>query len=103
MFIPPYDLTSDTYTLSGSLKASVYKEGIPRGKKQRTRMQKPARYVFLNESLTSKNRLKTKHQARLIYNPAIFFPISDMNPHHIQGMPNNHSNVRLPLPASNND
>ena len=108
MFIPPYDLPSDTYTVSGLLKASVYKEGIPRDKttrdkKQRTRMQKPTRYVFLNESLTNKNRLKTKQQARLINNPATFFSISDVNPKHIHGTPNNHSNVRLPFLASNDD
>jgi hypothetical protein len=108
MFIPPYDLPTDTYTVSGLLKASVYKEGIPRDKttrdkKQRTRMHKPARYVFLNESLTSKNRLKTKQQARLINNPATFFSISDVNPQHIQGVQKYHSNVRLPFLASNDD
>ena len=103
MFIPPYDLPSDTYTVSGLLKASAYKEDMPRDKKQSTLMQKPTRYVFLNESLTSKNRLRTKHQARLINNPAIFFPISDVNPQHIQGVQKYHSNVRLPFLASNDD
>ena len=103
MFIPPYDLPSDTHTKSDFLTPTANNKGMPRDKMQSTGLHEPTYRVFLDDPLTSEDNLNRKDQPFLVNNFTLFL-VTEANRQYGQDMPKIHPNVvRMPHPASNDD